>query len=123
VIYISNIISIKETIYGILSDICTTYSERINDQSIFPYATYNITATKIDSEYIYIVTIDVWGNNNDTTDIENISSDIIDNLDYKLTDNTDLTCHSYLDYYGEVDVKEENIFRRQIRFIIKTYFK
>lgn len=116
------------------SGITRVYNERAPKNTEYPYIIYNIVNSDPDFQrQDFVLEVDVWGNNSNTTQIENLT-DLIDgdgDLNptnpsgfnrFKYFSSGVLQFNAYRMSRLTLPDSDEKIRRRQLRYEIKTYF-
>lgn len=115
----------KLSIYARLSTVCDrVFSERVEIDTTFPYVVYKISdSDALDSREDFMITVDIWDNNSDTTALETLTNSVADALNYYIYEDDYSFYHAYKQRQLEVPDPNPSIHRRQIIFVLKTYMK
>jgi len=102
------------------------YPKALADSKVYPYIIYNfpntITANFAD---LNLMEIDIWDNKTSMVEIETISTSIDDIFKSLLYNNTEIFVKTYrnVPYRLKLDEEDTGIQRRQLRYVVKAYYK
>ena len=102
------------------------FYERIKEPEkiIYPYATFTLASSSDQNNRMtFILEIDIWDNNQDTSTLETLTWDVKKAIDHYVFDNTDVSYHAYIINILNIPDEDENLRRRQLRFEFKTYLR
>lgn len=110
---------------AVLNTIGDAYLEEAPQNKTFPYITFRfLPSIENYQREIFILQVDVWGSDNDTTEIEEIS-DRIDHVLHRMKyyDTDVLQTTIYRESREMVPDPDPNIRRRMLQFECKTYIR
>jgi hypothetical protein len=119
------LIDLLTAIQSKLSNVTTkAYLEEAPSNTVFPYITYKLTSSNSPYENNleeFILEIDVWDNQSDTTALETLAT----NIDIELQRSMKIQGNANVRFYRVsrlmIPDTDETIRRRQLRYWLKTY--
>lgn len=114
-------INLLKFIYSQLSQVTQVYQEQAQEDAKMPYAVFKCdTLDNIDHKDLHVLEVNVWDNNTDATDLENITDSIIKKLDRMKY--IDLDFSATINKMTRLSLPDPgtSIRRREVRFEIKT---
>lgn len=100
------------------------YHEEAPPNAEFPYVTYKFTnSNTVEAREDFILQIDIWHYTDTryTLPLETLTQNIKEQLSFTKHISDGIQTSIYLENRIAVPEPEENIFRRQLRFLCKTY--
>ena len=101
------------------------YFTKVPDTAIFPYVVYNFNSINDTGEEFEIIEIelDIWDNKSNTTELETITQNLIDNLDKTVLSDVNFSLVLFLETKLIIVDDNPNINRRKLTFIGHLYGK
>lgn len=101
------------------------YYEDAEDEAIFPYVVFYIsTGTNTEQRHDDILVVEVWDENPDTTNLEDITDKIEKHFDYECFNTEKVSTMAYKESRSKSEKeKKEDLSCRELRFELQTYFK
>lgn len=101
------------------------YNEEPSAVAKYPFIVFSPSSTILqnDTSEDVLLDIDVWDNDKDTTNLEKLNKQIFDGLDHHTYTATAVAVSFYCTSRLRIPVPDENLRRRQLRFVLKTFWK
>ena len=100
------------------------YQIEADEKAEYPFITFFIqTGYEEYSNYTDTLVVEIWDENEDTTEIEDITDEIKDILDHKIIDNEKINTVVYQDTRQNSTQSRDEVGCRELRFELQTYFK
>ncbi len=100
------------------------YLEDAEDEAVFPYIVFSIdTGTNTEIRHDDILIIEIWDENQDTTEIEDIADGIEKHFNYECFNTDKLSTAIYKETRSRSEKdKKEDLSCRELRFETQTYY-
>jgi hypothetical protein len=130
-----NVVELKKMIFAFLKTVTSRVYpfDAVDPNAVYPYTTYKLESSITDDNQKmerFLLLIDNWDNNPDTTNLEKVTGDIdgdgdkvsasgLHNKKYFVSDT--LQACLYRDSRLEIPDDDANIKRRQLRYEVQAY--
>ena len=107
------------------------YFYRAPEDAVFPYVVFNLpNSNMLETREDFVLEIDIWDRNKDTTVLETLTGNIDGNshilnptgIDRLLIKTNTLSIKFYKENRLVLEDSDKQINRRQLRYIVQTYF-
>ena len=100
------------------------YFEQAPENATFPYIVFKLpNSTENEAREDFILEVDIWDNNSDTTTLETLTNNIDTQLNRTHHTETNVVCSIYRINRLMIPDPDPNIRRRQLRYQVQTYFR
>jgi hypothetical protein len=101
------------------------YNEEAPAVAKYPFLVFSPSSTTLqnDTSEDVLLDIDIWDNEKDTTNIEKLNKQIYTGLDHYTYTATAVGISFYCTSRLRIPVPDESLRRRQLRFVVKTFWK
>lgn len=121
----SKTIELRKVINSLLKQVeQNTFYENASDNTPFPYVVFNLDSVNFSNigRDDFILTVDIWDRNNDSTTVEILADKIESKLDFKNNPTDKVLPTFYKESRKKLTDEDKRIRRRQLTFTIQNYY-